>query len=424
MWCAARLAAQGQPDAIRGTCMTVWRSEIHLYSRESVLSCSPDVRAAVSLHGHCECSRETLEFIPHIARQIPVVSRYFERSLAHYQNEKGRPLDFGEWYWRPPVTPAGLIESERTQAEQRLELPGLVSLTDHDTVEGPRALQAIGRTDVPLSVEWTVPFEGCLFHLGVHGISPASIDGMMDAFAAYTAGPPTGSPRRLREVLDALHECPETVVVLNHPCWDLAKVGQHRHDSTLLAFLRAYQDRIDALELNGYRDWAENRQVLPIAKGFDLPVAGGGDRHGLLPNTIVNLTRAHDWAGFAHELRVERISRCLVFPEYRAPYVGRIFRSVADVLRPDHQHHRGHTTWSERVFITIDGQERSVASMWEREPLWLWITVAITRVIGSKHLETLFEVTRADGHETLATDCQLETLLGRVTEPASDSLAA
>src|SRR5262245_13704944 len=180
--------------------MSGWCSEIHLYSRQSGLSCPPDVRAAVSLHGHSECSRETLEFIPRIARGIPVVSRYFERSLADYQNEHGRPLDFGEWYWRPPVTPAGFIDSERAHLEQRLGLPGLVSLTDHDTVEGPRALRASGLADIPLSVEWSVPFDGCLFHLGVHGIDPAAIDVMMDAFAAYTAGPPTGAPRRLREL--------------------------------------------------------------------------------------------------------------------------------------------------------------------------------------------------------------------------------
>src|SRR5262245_29656706 len=126
--------------------MSAWRSEINLYSRESGFSCPPDVRSAVSLHGHSECSRETLEFIPRIARQIPVVSRYFERSLRDYHNENGRPLNFGEWYWRPPVTPQGYVESERSQLEERLDLPGFVSLTDHDTVEGPRTLRASGHS--------------------------------------------------------------------------------------------------------------------------------------------------------------------------------------------------------------------------------------------------------------------------------------
>src|SRR5262249_49028776 len=134
--------------------MTMWRSEIDLYPRRCASSRPPDVRAAVSLHSHPECSRETLGFIPRIARRIPVVERYFERSLAEYQSQNGRPLDFAEWYWRPPVTPAGVIESERAHIERRLDLPGLVSLTDHDTVEGPRALRASGRGDVPLSFEW------------------------------------------------------------------------------------------------------------------------------------------------------------------------------------------------------------------------------------------------------------------------------
>jgi hypothetical protein len=404
--------------------MSAWCSEIDLYSSQSGFVPPPDVRAAVSLHSHSECSRETLEFIPRIARGIPVVARYFERGMAAYQSEHGRPLNFGEWYWRPPVTPAGVIDSERAQVEQRLDLPGLVSLTDHDTVEGPRLLRAGGRADVPLSFEWTVPFEGCLFHLGVHGIAPTSIDTMMDAFAAYTAGPLNGAPRSLVELLDALNECPETLVVLNHPCWDLVQVGQLRHDATLLAFLRTCHDRIHALELNGYRDWAENRLVLPIAKGFGLPVVGGGDRHGLFPNTIVNVTRAREWAGFVHELRVERFSRCVVFPEYVDPFVGRIFQGAADFLRPHHEHHRGHTTWDERVFITVNDQEHSVASMWEGGPLWLRTIVAITRLIGSKRLRTLFEVTRADGHETLRGDCRLEKLVDRVPALTPDSLAA
>src|SRR5262249_40102629 len=125
--------------------MSLSVQEIHLYPRHSRLSRTPGMRTAVSLHSHSECSRETLEFIPRFAKSIPVVSRFYERALVEYQSENGRPLDFGEWYYRPPVTPAGVIESERAQLEQRLDLPGLVSLTDHDTVEGPLGLRANGR---------------------------------------------------------------------------------------------------------------------------------------------------------------------------------------------------------------------------------------------------------------------------------------
>ena len=398
--------------------------EICLYPRHSRFSCPSDMRAAVSLHSHSECSRETLEFIPRLATRIPFIGRYYQQGLAEYQREHGRPLNFGEWYFRPPVTPADVIQSEQVHLAERLNLPGLVSLTDHDTVEGPMALRASGRLDVPLSFEWSVPFERSLFHVGVHGIRPASIDSTMQALASYTAGPPVNASRRFGELLDQLNECRETIIVLNHPCWDLAQVGQLRHDSALLALLRAHHDRIHALELNGYRTWAENRCVLPLATGFGIPVVGGGDRHGLAPNTIVNLTSAGDMAEFAHELRVERSSWCVVFPEYADPFVARVMQTAADILRPHHRHHRGQTTWAERVFVNIDGREHSVASMWEGGPLWLHSTVAIARTIGSKSFTRLFELTRADGHETLEADCRFEPLVESVPRLTPDSAAA
>src|SRR5262249_13949216 len=144
----------------------------------------------------------------------------------------GQPLDFGEWYWRPPLTAGAVIASEMSHLEQRLDLPGLVSLTDHDTVEGPSTLRANG-TDVPLSFEWSVPFQASMFHLGVHGISAASIDETRRARKAYTAEP-ASTTQKLGELLDWLGECRETFIILNHPYWDLARVGQLRHDSALL----------------------------------------------------------------------------------------------------------------------------------------------------------------------------------------------
>src|SRR5262245_43775512 len=102
--------------------MSPSHSEIFLLGRRSRFSCPPGVRTAVSLHSHSECSRETLEHIPRIARRIPIVADCFERGLAEYQNLYGRPLDFGEWYWRPPMTPAGVVDSELTHLQQRLDL--------------------------------------------------------------------------------------------------------------------------------------------------------------------------------------------------------------------------------------------------------------------------------------------------------------
>jgi len=404
--------------------MSLSRSEIDLYPRQSRFARPAEMLAAVSLHSHSDCSRETLEFIPRFARQIPVLAACLKRGTAEYQRENGRPLNFGDWYWRPPVTPSMVVASEEENLQRRLDLPGLVSLTDHDTIEGPLALRANGRTDIPLSFEWSVPFGGSVFHLGVHNLPAASIDPMMRALKAYTADPPADGTRRLGELLDALGECPETFVVLNHPNWDLVDAGQLRHDSALLALLRAHHDRLHALELNGYRSWSENRLVLPLAQGFGLPIVGGGDRHGIAPNAIVNLTRGRSLAEFAHELRVERSSHCVVFPEYTDPYVARVLQTAVDILRPHHGHHRGQTTWAERVFITIDGLEHSVASMWEGEPLWLRSALAAVRAVGSKSFGALFELIRADGHETLETDCRLSVLFERVPRLRPNSAAA
>jgi hypothetical protein len=398
--------------------------QIYLYPRHEPFARPPGMRAAISLHSHSECSRETLEFLPRIARSVPLLASCYERALQQYQRENGRALNLGDWYYRPPVTPAEVIDSERAQLEERLDLPGCVSLTDHDTVEGPAGLRASGRTDVPISFEWSVPFEQSLFHLGVHGIAPASIDTTMRALSAYTSGPRTDENRRLGELLDLLAECPETFVVLNHPCWDLARVGQLRHDSALLAFLRAYRDRIHAVELNGFRPWAENRCVLPLATGFAIPVVGGGDRHALSPNVIVNLTRARDLAEFAHELRIERFSCCVVFPEYAEPFAARVFESTAQILRPLPQPHRAPKAWTERVFINENGHEQVLASMWEGEPLWLRSVLAITRAISSKLCSRLFDLTRSDGHHTLEADCRLEPLVEAVPQLRPDSAAA
>src|SRR5262249_23501799 len=136
------------------------------------------------------------------------------------------------------------------------------------------------------------------------------------------------------------------------------------------------------------------------------------------------MTRAEDLAGFAYELRVERSSHCVVFPEYTEPFVARILQSAAEILGPLHGHHRGLTTWPERVFITTNGVERSVDSMWKREPMWLRSVVASTRAMGWKPLGALYELTRLDGYKTLESDCRWEALPDALPQLTADSAAA
>lgn len=398
--------------------MRLSRTALHVYPRNTHAWDRAGLRAAVSLHSHSECSREKLDFVPAFARGIPLIAPLFERSLAEYEREEGRPLDFSAVYWRPPLPPAGVIASEREQIERRLDVEAFVSLTDHDTLEGPRLLRGSGRSEVPLSFEWSVPCDGSVFHLGVHNLSPKHLAQIEPALAAYTAG----TTHQLDELLDALSECRETFVVLNHPFWDLGRASQLRHDSTLLTLLRRHRDRIHALELNGYRTWSENRRVLPLAEGFDLPVVGGGDRHGYAPNAIVNLTNACSLDEFAHELRFERVAHCVLFPEFTAPIVSRVLETADELLRPDHPH--GRCRWGERVFVAADGSETPVDALWDRAPRWLTGAVAITRLLASPPFRPLFELTRSDGHDTLAADCHPDVPVQRAPPLATRSAAA
>lgn len=359
------------------------------------------MRSGVSLHSHSNASKEKLSFIPSVVRRLPIVRRHFEGSLATYERRYGRPFDFSMGFWRPPLGASEVIASERQQIEERFDLQGLVSVTDHDTVDGVWPLRAGGRADVPISLEWTAPYDGVVFHLGIHNIAPARLEEMRAVLANYTAH---GTPS-LGAILDWLNESDDTLVVLNHPYWDLTGVGAMRHDSVLLAFMRAHRDRLHALELNGYRTWHENRRVLPLAEGFALPLVTGGDRHGFAPNALLNLTASTTLAEFAHEVRSGRTTHCVVLPEYLEPHNARVLSSAADLIQARRRGNIDGASWKERVFVpSPDGALRPVGELWGGAP-WVSATIAVVCLLSSSHLHPLFELVRNDGRQTLEMDC-------------------
>jgi len=386
--------------------MTLSCASVRIYPRDGRFAAPDGFRSAVSLHSHSDRSRETLEFVPSLARSIPMVATLFARTLAGYERQHGRALDFAHCFWRPPLTPAAVVASERHHLEQRLDRPALVSLTDHDTIEGPRTLRA-GRTDMPLSVEWSVPFEKTVFHLGVHAIPPARVDEAERVFASYTAR----GEGDLGAVFDWLVECPETFIVLNHPCWDMPGIGSLQHDSLVLTFLRRYRDRIHGLELNGYRSWNENRRVLPLAEGFGLPVVGGGDRHGLSPNTIVNLTAATCLGEFARDLRAGRSTSCVIFPEYLQPFAGRLLTGAAEWVTAVNESGAGRT-WSDCVFATIDGADIPLSAVWTRAPGWVRTALGLTQLLGSNTIQRLYRLAEPGMQRAVQRDVSPEPTRG------------
>jgi hypothetical protein len=344
-------------------------------------------RAAVSMHCHTNHSRELLTFIPHYARRIPVLSRFYEGELKRY----GVTIDFARAWWTPPVTARQVFEMETVEVESRLGVPAIVSITDHDDITAGLWLQSLdSQGRVPISVEWTVPYGRGFFHLGVHNLPPDRAAELMREMSAYSRV--NGSPRpqnELRDMLAWINEFPETLVILNHPLWDIEFIGAQQHAVALGSFLGEHKDWIHALEINGFRPWRENKAVMTTAKDFGLPAVSGGDRHGCRSNTMLNLTRAANFAEFAAEVREDGRSDVLLMPEYRESLVLRTLEVVADVLRHYPSHPQGQSLWTNRVFIDLEDKGvRPLSDYWKRGgPVWVRVALRGLRAMGSHRVK-------------------------------------
>ncbi len=343
-------------------------------------------RAAASLHCHTNSSKELLSFIPHYAAMIPVVSRLFKAEMDRYLTLHGKTVDFARCYWTPPVSPRQVMEIETLQIESRLGLPAFVSITDHDDIQAGLRLQVIdsGRR-IPISLEWTVPYRDGFFHLGVHNLPQEFAAEINRELMKYTDQ--TGDALMLGDLLVLLNEAPETLVVLNHPLWDIEFIGAERHQSCLKAFLEEHGELIHALEINGFRSWSENRATMKLAEDYGYPVVTGGDRHGCQANTLLNLTRAESFSEFVYEIREDRHSEILLMPEYSQSLVARTIQVAADVLRDYPHHPLGQERWNDRVFIDIgDGRGScSLSKHWPRGgPAWVRASLWALRMLGTR----------------------------------------
>src|SRR5579872_3549724 len=130
--------------------------------------------AAVSLHAHTDWSKEGMKDVSQYFERIPVVSSFVRRELNEYVRRHNEAVDFTRAWWHPPVDAKSVVESESAQISARLGLMPIVSITDHDTIGSNLELQECHTGEsVPISCEWTVPYHGGFFHLGVHNL-PAS----------------------------------------------------------------------------------------------------------------------------------------------------------------------------------------------------------------------------------------------------------
>jgi hypothetical protein len=183
-----------------------------------------------------------------------------------------------------------------------------------------------------------------------------------------------------------LNELPEVLVVLNHPFWDIERIGDELHRIQLKQFIAEYSGLLHALEINGYRSWAENAETLELAKSSDLPIVSGGDRHGCTANATVNLSSAQTFGEFVGEVRYDQRSSVLLMPEYRESLALRMLESAGDILRFYPQHPRGRQHWTERVFLKTERDGlRPLSYYWKNGgPGWVRAPLWAMRMIGSR----------------------------------------
>jgi hypothetical protein len=222
----------------------------------------------------------------------------------------------------------------------------------------------------------------------------------MQTLAEVTA---TTSAARLPEILHALHSLPDTLIVFNHPVWDLNKVGSARHLFCIDEFMRTNNSFIHAMELNGLRGWQENRQVELLAQKWNQLLISGGDRHGAQPNANTNLTHASTFEEFVHEVRIERISHILFMPQYAIPWKYRVFESTLDVIRYYPDFPEGSRNWDDRVYHPDhNGVIRPVSQLWPqvgREPLFVRFVLSAARLLGVKPLSSGLRMAWNDRHD-------------------------
>lgn len=355
----------------------------------------------MSLHSHTCKSKETLDFLATLGTEYKVLRPIFDNRERRCRELHGFELNYKKSYWTPPLPPRLAFSLEKGQIEDRLRLPALVSVTDHDDIEAPLSLRADPRSaDTPISFEWTVPYRDSVFHLGIHNLPSTTAGAWMQIFAEFTSTPSVG---RISEILCALHSLPDTLIVFNHPVWDLNNVGSWRHLFCIDEFLCANSPFVDAMELNGLRGWQENRQVRELAQQWNQLLISGGDRHGAQPNANINLTHASSFEEFVHEVRDERISHILFMPQYAIPWKYRVFESTLDVIRHYPEFPNGSRNWDDRVFHPdADGVIRPVSQLWPREgrePVFVRFVLGAARLLGVKPLSSGLRMAWNERHE-------------------------
>jgi hypothetical protein len=152
------------------------------------------------------------------------------------QDKSAIKLNFFKAYWTPPLPPLEAFQVERKQIEEGIGLKSMISLTDHDNIEAPLLLRVVPEARrIPVSMEWSIPFEQTIFHLGVHNLPTAESELWVQRMAKCTE---QARVSELWDLLFALCRIPQVLLVFNHPLWDLPNIGYADHIRAVRSFLQ------------------------------------------------------------------------------------------------------------------------------------------------------------------------------------------
>ncbi len=373
--------------------MNLKQTRLHILHKSKDLS--QEAKTGVSLHCHTEFSHEMLDFVPHYAAQLPIISFFWRREQERYFKREGKDIDFSTDYWSPPLTPTEVYNIEKKQINDA-GLDAIVSLTDHDSIDGNfQVNEQNEHAKAPISLEWTVPFEYGFFHVGVHNLPKECAVELTKTLLDYTfVENPTNE--KLHEMFAMLNEIPEVLVILNHPLWDIEMVGKEKHAQLLKHFIKEHGKWIHAFEINGFRSWSENKAVIEMAESFSFPICTGGDRHGCKPNTVLNLTNVKTFEEFVDEVRKDKHTEVVLMPEYRQPLHSRQLQSFSEILKHYPEFPEGRRHWLDRVFFDNGkGLKPLSAYDWDHGgPAWLRAAVWTLGVMGSAKMRPFFALAR------------------------------
>jgi hypothetical protein len=373
--------------------MNLTQTRLHILDKMKDLG--KEAKSGVSLHCHTEHSKEMLDFVPHYAAKIPVVSYFWEKERESYFESEGKELNFSTGYWSPPFTGREVYCLEKEQING-MGLEAVVSITDHDCIDANLQMgEQNNHAQTPISMEWTVPFRYAFLHIGVHNLPPERAVEITEQLLDYTFSKESPNNEKLNEIFALLNEIPEVLIVLNHPLWDIEMVGNERHIALLKTFIKEHGNRIHALEINGFRSWSENKAVMELAEFLNIPLVSGGDRHCGKPNTVINITNAETFAEFAEEVRVYKQSEVVIMPEYRQPLHSRQLQSIAEIIKYYPAFPEDRRRWVDRVHFDIaDGSGiQPLAVHWKNGgPPWLRWAMWTIGILAHKSMRPAFRL--------------------------------